>query len=108
MAVHHHVDADRDQARDQPQRHHSQGRAGTGEAVLLGFLLVCGLLLASQLPQDQHDPEHRGEQDELLPERVEPADVEVERRHQVGGVALGDADPVDDLTVDAVVVAKIG
>ena len=76
------------------------------ELVLVGLLLVRPLALAAQLPEDQHDAEHRGEQDELLAERVERTEVEVQRGDQVSRVALGHADPVEHASVHAVVVAE--
>ena len=54
--------------------------------MLLGLVLARPLLLAAQLTEDQHDTEHRAEQDELRGERVEGADVEVERGDEIGVV----------------------
>ncbi len=106
--MHDDVHAEREQARDQHERKGAKRLARAGELMLVRLLLVRTLVLAAKLPEDQDDPEHRREQDELLAERVERAEVEVQRGDQVGRVALGHADPVEHVTVDALVVAERG
>ena len=88
--------------------HCAERLARSDEGVLVGLLLSRTLALTTQFAEDQHDPEHGGKQDELLAESVEPAYVEVQRGDQIGRVALGHADSVDHVTVDAVVLAEGG
>ena len=63
-------------------------------------------MLVTLLAQQHHQPDRRGEQDELLAHRVQPAEVEVDRRDHVGGVALGHRHPIEHRPVDAVIVAE--
>ena len=47
----------------------------------------------------QHDAEHGGEEDELLAQGVEAAVVEVHRGDDIGDVALGHRQLVEDIAV---------
>src|SRR5579875_405966 len=68
-------------------------------------LLVLLLLVAHRSKQQRH-ARHRGEQDELLTERVEGADVEVQRCDDVGRVPHRRFGEVHHLTNDLVRVSE--
>ena len=74
--------------------------------MLVGFLHAHVLGFVTEIAQDQDDPEDRAEQDELLPEGVEPAEVEVERGDEISGVTFADPHPVQDAGIDARAVAE--
>ena len=100
------IDTDRDQSRDEQQCKCTRRRARARERAPVRRHPARALVLFSQVTEDQHDPEHRAEQDELLPERVKSTEVKIERRDQVRGVAQAHADPVEHAAVDPVVVAE--
>src|SRR2546430_2028072 len=64
--------------------------------------------LTAQVSKQQRYSRHRSEQDELLAQGVERADIEVERGDDVRGIAQLRLDPVDQQPVDPVVVAEGG
>ena len=93
-------DVDREQHRRPDQRRGREAdrrarRVGTRRAAVV--VERHAALGSSSRAQQQREHQHRGEQDELLAERVEGAVVEVDRRHDRGRAALLDRDVVHDL-----------
>jgi hypothetical protein len=58
--------------------------------------------------QQREDPDHRGEENELLPEGVDPPVVEGGDADRVGRLPLGYRAASDDPPVAALVVAEVG
>jgi hypothetical protein len=102
------VHAEGERERNPEQHHRSQRLAGPRELVLFGLLQTRAMVLVPQLAQDERDPQHRREQDELLAQGVKAPEVEVQGRDQVGGMPEADPDSVEHIAVDAVVVTEVG
>ena len=86
MAVDHRVHAESDGRGDQEQAEDANRVTRPGEPALLRPLHRGVLPLVALYPQQQGHPHHRGEQDELLADRVEAPVVEDDRVDDVRGV----------------------
>ena len=100
--MHHYVDSEQHHRTDQRDCQHADRVARLGDAAVAGAVERRAVPLVALAPQQQRHPEDAGEHDELLAERIEAANIEVDRCHGVGDLALGHGDPVDEVGVGVV------
>src|SRR5436305_14896039 len=96
------VDSEQHPRTDQRDCQHADRVARLCDAAVAGAVERRSIPLVALAPQQESDPEDAGEHDELLAERIEAANIDVDRCHRIGDLALGYGDPVDEVGVGVV------